>query len=345
MTLRNGTLGGLLSGFAVAAALALPLAGATTRVWIVQTNSAGDNMHIIDAATNAIVGEVGGIERAHGAAASPDGLWIYVSNEADTTVDVVNVKSLTVAKKIPLSGHPNNIAITPDGRKVYVAIAQAPGALDVIDTKSQAKVRTISVHGGVHNVYVTPDGKHAVAGMIGARNLTVVDAVTDMPVWTHYFDLGVRPIAFETNADGSTRRAFAQLTNFNGFAVLDFATRKEVARVTYPDVSREMQTPGHGGNTAHGIGVTPDNRYLVANSSLNSTVYVYSLPDLKLVGGARVGHSPNWVAITPDGRYAYISISGANSVGVLDIQAVKLVAEIKTGGQVPKRNTAMVVTQ
>lgn len=319
--------------------------GAASKVWIVQTNSAGDNVHFIDAATNRIVGEVVGIERAHGAAPSPDGSWVYVSNEADTTVDVVNVKTLQIAKKIPLSGHPNNIAITPDGRKVYVAIAQAPGALDVIDTAKQAKVRTISVHGGVHNVYVTPDGKHAVAGMIGARNVTVVDTKTDMPVWAHYFDLGVRPMAFDVNPDGSTRRAYAQLTEFNGFAVLDFQSRKEVARIKYPEVAPELRTPGHGGNTAHGIGVTPDNRYLVANSSLNSSVYVYSLPDLQLVGSARVGHSPNWVAITPDSKFAYISVSGSNSVAVLDIKSVKVAAEIKTGGQVPKRNATMTVAQ
>jgi YVTN family beta-propeller protein len=257
----------------------------------------------------------------------------------------VDVKALKVTKKIPLSGHPNNIAITPDGRKVYVAIAQAPGALDVIDVAKQVKTRTVSVHGGVHNVYVTPDGKHAVAGMIGARNITVVDTKTDMPVWTHYFDLGVRPIAFDTNADGSTRRAYAQLTNFNGFAAVDFETRREVARITYPEVSPDLRTPGHGGNTAHGIGVTPDNRYLVANSSLNSSVYVYSLPDLKLLGGVRVGHSPNWVAMTPDSKSAYISLSGSNSVAVLDIKAVKVATEIKTGGQVPKRNATLIVAQ
>jgi YVTN family beta-propeller protein len=312
---------------------------------IVQTNSAGDNVHLIDAATNKVVGDIPGIERAHGAVASPDGNWLYVSNEADTTTDVVNVKTLKVTKKIPLSGHPNNIAITPNGRKVYVAIAQAPGALDVIDTASQTKTRTISVHGGVHNVYVTPDGKHAVAGMIGARNMTVVDTQTDMPVWTHYFDLGVRPMTFDANPDGSTRRAYAQLSEFNGFAVVDFATRKEVARIKYPEVPKDKQTPGHGGNTAHGIGVTPDNRYLVANSSLNSTTYVYSLPDLKLVGGAVIGHSPNWVTITPDGKFAYVSLAGSNSVAVLDIAAAKKTAEIKTGGQVPKRNATMVVTQ
>ncbi len=325
--------------------LLLPLTtAAQNTVRIVQTNSAGDNVHLIDPITNEVVGEITGIERAHGAQASPDGRWLWVSNEADDTIDVVDAATLKVTKKISLSGRPNNLAITPDGRKVYVAIAQSPGALDVIDTASQENVATISVHGGVHNAYVTPDGKYAVAGMVGARNMTVIDTQTDMPVWTHYFDLGVRPMAFDTNPDGSTRRVFAQLSNFNGFGVVDFETRKEVARIEYPEVPPDQRTLGHGGNTAHGIGVTPDNQYLIANSSLNSTVYVYSLPDLELIGGVKVGHSPNWVTMTPDSKFAYVSLSGSNSVAVLDIQAVKMVTEIKTTGQVPKRNTTMVVT-
>jgi DNA-binding beta-propeller fold protein YncE len=179
--------------------------------------------------------------------------------------------------------------------------------------------------------------------MIGARNITVVDTETDMPVWATYWDLGIRPMTFDTNADGSTRRIYAQLSNFNGFGVLDFDSRKEVTRIEYPEVVLDERTPGHGGNTAHGIGVTPDNKYLVANSSLNSSVYVYSLPDLDLVGGVRVGHSPNWVTMTPDSKYAYVSVSGQNSVAVIDIASVTLVTEIKTGGQVPKRNTTMTV--
>jgi YVTN family beta-propeller protein len=343
MTQPIDTLGRFLTAAAIVA-LTLPLS-ATGKVLIVQTNSAGDNAHIIDAATNKVVGEISGIERGHGAAAAPDGRLVYITNEADSTVDVVDVKTLKVVKKIPLSGHPNNLAVTPDGRKVYVAIAQAPGALDVIDAAKQTKTRTISVHGGVHNVYVTPDGKHAVAGTIGSRAITVVDTRTDLPLWTHYFDLGVRPIAFDAKSDGSTGRVYAQLTDFNGFAVVDFDSRKEVARIKYPDVAPELRVPGFGGNIAHGIGVTPDSQYLVANSSLNSSVYVYSLPDLKLVGGARVGHSPNWVAITPDGKFAYISLAGSNSVAVLDIKSVKVTAEIKTGGQVPKRNATLVVTE
>jgi YVTN family beta-propeller protein len=322
----------------------LPLTAANNGlVRIIQTNSAGDSVHIIDAATNKVIAEIPGIERAHGAAASPDGSLMWISNEADNTVDVIDSKTMKVTKKIPLSGHPNNLAITPDGRKLYVAIAQAPGAVDVIDAAKQTRAKTISVHGGVHNTYVTPDGKYAVAGMIGARNMTVIDTKTDMPVWTHYFDLGVRPMAFDTKPDGSTGHAYAQLTDFNGFAVVDFDTRKEVARIKYPDVDKKV--PGHGGNTSHGIAVTPDNKTLVANSSINSVVYIYSLPDLKLTGQIPVGHSPNWITLTPDGKYAYISLAGANSVSVIDIKAAKQVTEIKTGGQVPKRNATIVMSQ
>ena len=329
----------------VVTALVIPAAAAAQTVRIVQTNSAGDNVHIIDPVTNTVVGEIQGIERAHGAAPSPDGKKLYVANESDDTIDVVDVGMLKVVKQVELVGRPNNIAITPDGRKVYVAIAESPGALQVMDTASAEITATISVHGGVHNTYVTPDGKHAVAGMIGARNITVVDTATDMPVWTTYWDRGIRPMAFDTNEDGSTRHIYAQLSNFNGFGVLDFETRREVNRIEYPELPPDERTPGHGGNTAHGLGVTPDNRYLVANSSLNSSVYVYTLPDLELVGGVRVGHSPNWVTITPDSKYAYISVSGNNNVAVIDIAKVELAARIETGGQVPKRNATLVLDQ
>src|SRR5437763_10354783 len=106
----------------LALALALPLAASSVR--IIQTNSAGDNVSIIDPATNKVVGEITGIEVNHGAAAAPDGTRLYVSNEADSTLDVVDGKTLKVTNKIPLSGHPNNIAAGRDGRRVYVSIVQ-----------------------------------------------------------------------------------------------------------------------------------------------------------------------------------------------------------------------------
>src|SRR4029077_2542898 len=78
---------------------------------IIQTNSAGDNVDIIDPATNKVVGVIEGIEVNHGAAVAPDGSRIYVSDEAQSTLDVVDAKTLKVTKRVPLTGHPNNVAV------------------------------------------------------------------------------------------------------------------------------------------------------------------------------------------------------------------------------------------
>ena len=313
---------------------ATPAAG---KVRIIQTNSAGDNVSIIDPVTNKVVGEVKGIEVNHGAAAAPDGSRLYVSNEAESTLDVVDGKTLKVTNKIKLSGHPNNIAASKDGRRVYVSIAAAPGAVDVIDTASLQRVKSINVRGAVHNTYVTPDGKFVVAGSVAGKTITVIDAQTEDIAWVLDFDLGIRPMAFDRNVDGSTKRIFVQLSEFNGFAVVDFATHKEVTRIELPKLAAGKTPFLGGGNTSHGLAVTADGTMLVVNSRLNSAVYGYSLPDLKLLGSAEVGRAPDWVTLTPDSKTAYVANAQSNSVSVIDLKAMKEVTRIPVG-QVPKRN-------
>ena len=275
----------------------------------------------------------------HGAAVA--GNRIYVSNEADSTLDVVDAKTLLVTNRIPLSGHPNNIAAGRDGKRVYVSIREGAGAVDVVDTQSLQRIKSIPVKGAVHNTYVTPDGKYVIAGSIAGKNITAIDAQTDQPVWVIDFDLGVRPIAFEPNADGSTKRMFVQLSDLNGFAVVDFATHKEVTRIKLPDLAAGKAPFEGGGNTSHGMAVTADGKSLVVCSRLNSAVYIYSLPDLKLAGSVEVGKAPDWVTLTPDSKSAYVANAQSNSVSVIDIKTIKEVTRIPVG-QVPKRNiTAM----
>lgn len=319
--------------------LALPLAASTVR--IIQTNSAADTVSIIDPATNKVVGTIHGIEVNHGAASAPDGSRYYISDEANSSLDVVDQKTLKVIRNIKLSGHPNNIDISKDGKRVYVSIAVAPGAVDVVDTASLEKVKSIPVKGAVHNTYVTPDGKYVVSGSIQSKVITVIDQKTEEPVWTVTMDLGIRPMTFARNEDGSTKWIFAQLSNFNGFAVIDFATHKEINRIKLPDLPAGKETYKWGGNESHGMAVTSDGKTLVVNSRLNSSIYTYSLPDLKLIGSADVGRSPDWVTLTPDGKKAYVACAASNYVSVVDLKAMKEVARIPVG-EVPKRNITAV---
>ena len=146
---------------------------------VLQSNSAGDDIHLIDADTNRVVGVIQGIEVPHGVAIAPGGARIYVTNEALRTLDVVDARSLKVTKRVPLSGRPNNLAVGKDGRWVYVGIREEPGAVDIIDTAAFTKAKTIPVKGGIHNVYVTPDGKFAVAGSISGKLINVIDTITN----------------------------------------------------------------------------------------------------------------------------------------------------------------------
>ncbi|HZF28944.1 MAG TPA: cytochrome D1 domain-containing protein [Gammaproteobacteria bacterium] len=330
-----------LAGWARGETLASSGRALMLKTRIVQTNSAGDDVHIIDPATNKIVGHIAGIEVGHGVAASPDGHWLYVSNEAASTLDVVDARTLRVTSHIPLSGHPNNISISHDGKRVYVAIRETQGAVDVIDTVGLVRAKSIPIEGAGHNTYVTPDGRYVVAGSVAGKTVTVIDQKTEQPVWTMTFDLGVRPLAFETGKDGSTKRMFVQLTDYNGFAVVDFATHKEVKRIELPKIKAGKQPVLEGGNTSHGMAVTADNSKLIVNSRLNSAVYVYSLPDLKLLGAVDVGVAPDWVTLTPDGKTAYVANAGSNDVSAVDMTGLREITRIKVG-QVPKRNiTAM----
>jgi YVTN family beta-propeller protein len=316
---------------------------AQKKVRIIQTNSAGDNVHIIDPATNKVVGVIEGIEVNHGAGVAPDGSRIYVSDEAESTLDIVDAKTLKVIKKVPLSGHPNNMAVGKDGKRVYVGIAQAPGGVDVIDTATMKNVKTVPTKGPIHNAYVTPDGKYVVAGSIPGKSINVIDASTEEPAWTLEMDLGIRPMTFNSNPDGSTKWIFAQLTGLNGFAVIDFATRKEIKRIQNPDLPPGKATVPEGSDPSHGMAVTADGKTLVVCSRLNNHLYSYSLPELKPLGGAELtGKGAGWVTLTPDGKTAYVANPVTNDVSVVDIKSMKEVTKIPVGF-VPKRNTTGVL--
>jgi YVTN family beta-propeller protein len=321
--------------FPTAAPAGLP---AGTAIRIIQTNAAGDGAHLIDPTTNRVTQVLKGVEIPHGVTTSPDGARMYLSNEVRHTLDVVEMPGLTIAARVPLSGRPNNVAISKDGRKVYVGIAQAPGALDVIDTVALKNVKTVPTKGAIHNVYVTPDGRWAVAGSIPEKTISIVDTATDTLARTIPMSAGIRPMAFTTKPDGSTDRIIVQLSDFHGFATVDFATGSETARVEHPAIAGEHpHTDGLQGAPAHGLAVSPDGTRLWSTSKVYGYAYVHSLPDLKEVGRVFVGQHPEWVTFTPDGKYIYVAAAGDNTVFVVDAVAIREVARIPVGN-VPKRN-------
>jgi YVTN family beta-propeller protein len=162
-------------------------------------------------------------------------------------------------------------------------------------------------------------------------------------------------MAFDVNADGSTNRIFAQLSGFNGFAVISFAKHAEIERIKLPD-----QPGGYGvaegrtGTPSHGIGVAPDGASLWIASTAANAIFEYSLPSLELMGHVELpvvhilglekpaSSVPEWIAFSPDGKFLYLSNSGSRSVSAIDTTTRQIVAIIPAG-EVPKRINTMVV--
>jgi YVTN family beta-propeller protein len=342
-------------------------------VRILQSNNAGNIHHIIDPALNRVVGLIRGCPHAHNLTTHPDGLYYYCANEDEDSIDVFDTKTLKQVQQIKLSARPNKIVVNKKHRKIYAAISQRaekplgpgfvadsggglPAVVDVIDIATHKVIKSIPVLAPVHNTYVTPDDKYVVAGLRidpepGEPTIQVIDVETDKVVrgfeLTGHTQYGrsnheVRPMAFEANPDGSTKRMFAQATAVNGVWVIDWASGK-VERMLWPPKLPLWKQNADGIQTGdmHGLEVLPDRSAVWASSRLDSRIYGWSLPDFKYIGAVEVGPSANWMTPTPDSKFMYVAVSGSDHTLAVDLQKLQIVAKIKTGARPARISTAI----
>ena len=340
-------------------------------VRILQSNNAGNTHHIIDPTINKVVGVIKGCPHAHNIAVHPDGLYYYCASEQDKTVDVFDTKTLKLVTQIPLSERPNKLAVNKKHRKIYVAIVNpsskvlGPGfeatdkpatIVDVIDIATHKLIKSVRVRSTVHNIFITPDESEVIAGLRGDVEpgepaFQIIDPKTDTVAWgmelTGHTQYGkthheVRPMAFEANADGSTKRAYAQATGINKVFVIDWKARKVVEVLSPPKLPLWKQNAdGIQTGDMHGLEVLPDRSSVWASSRLDSRIYGWSLPDLKYIGAVEVGPSANWMTSTPDSKYMYVAISGVDHTIAIDLKKLAIVAKIKTGARPARISTAI----
>jgi hypothetical protein len=152
----------------------------------------------------------------------------------------------------------------------------------------------------------------------------------------------VRPMAFEANADGSTKRMFAQATGINAVWVIDWNTRKVVDMLWPPKLPLWKQNAdGIQSGDMHGVEVLPDRSAVWASSRLDSRIYGWTLPDLKYIGAVEVGPTANWMTPTPDSKFMYVAISGSDHTVAVDLKKLEIVAKIKTGARPARISTAI----
>ncbi|MGI8740995.1 MAG: beta-propeller fold lactonase family protein [Bryobacteraceae bacterium] len=314
------------AGILACVGLSCTLLGSSVHIYV--ANSDGDNITIIDPATNTVSGEIKVSSHPHGIVSSPDQKRFYVSSEGDNVLDVVDRAASKVIKRIPIGARPNNVAITPDGRRVYICIRQEAW-VDIVDTGSLKKIKSVPVGRYPHNVYLTPDGKYMLATSLGDKKITAIDVKTEEPA----FDIPLPGVPRPVALDAGPKHLFVQLSNLHGFVVVDYASREIVNKILLPEAPSDAQ-PLIPQTFSHGIAVAPEGKTLWVTSLLNNAVYVYSLPDLKLLDTTPVGRGPDWMTFTPE--RCYVSNAGSDSVSVLDAASHKEIKRIPVG-KIPKR--------
>lgn len=333
--------------FAILAMIGIPAraqrhGGRSPFVFVENTNS-GD-VSIIDAATLKVVGTIPVGLSPDDIVAAPTGDVLYVSrivHRADGRptgtgeLVAIDATSRQVSWRVPFRGVPNHLAVSPDGRRVYVTIVSG-NDVDVFDPAKRALVDSVNVGTGPHDIDVSRDGKTVYVGLIRGTDVTMFDAATDRVLKRIPFGANVRPLALSHDES----RLYVQLSQFYGFVVADPRSGRIVRRVDMPMPNGAKAPDTLPVTTNHGIRITADGRYLIANGSMTDLTAIYSLPALRLVATVPVGRDPNWVTLSPDGRRVFVTNRGSNDVSVIDLASRKEIARIKVG-RYPERMTAV----
>jgi YVTN family beta-propeller protein len=324
-------------------AAANPAAQPKKQYLFVENSRSGD-VSVIDVATNTVTGTIPIGLSPDEIVASPAGDMLYLSrivrNDAGRPTGngelvAIDPPSQKVLWRAPLRGSPNHIAVSPDGKRVYVTVVSGPWVM-IVDPAKRAVVDSVDVGTGPHDIEVTRDGKTVYVGLIRGTDVVVFDAATLKVLRRIPFAENVRPIALSHDES----QLFVQLSRTNAFMVVDPQTGKLIRKITMPVPPGKVLPDSMPVDVNHGLRVTRDGRFLLANGSLFDLVAIYSLPDLKLVGTVNVGGEPNWIVMSPDGAHAFVSNRRSDDVSVIDLASRKEITRIKVG-RYPQRMAAV----
>ena len=316
---------------------------AQSKEYVYLGNSLGGDISIIEIPSHKVVGTIPATvvgNHPDDVIASRAGDVLYISRLDVNDVIAVSTATEQVLWRTEVPGIPNHLTLSADERFLYVPVYDK-GLLAVVDTKTHQIVATPNVGKGPHGTQLGPSGKYVYVGLMEGNAVTVVDVATNEVKRTIHLPEGVRP--FQLSRD--EKYLYAQLSKLHGFVVVDLATDSVVRTVMLPTLGKKLPEATLQGShyvMNHGLGISPDGKYMVANGSLIAMTAIYSMPDLTLLGTVPVGREPNWVVFSRDSKFAYVSNRRDNTLSVISLPERKEVARLKVGEFPQRMTTAMV---
>jgi YVTN family beta-propeller protein len=317
---------------AVLVAVGLVHAQESAQTWrkLYVINTAGDDVTVVDVATNKVLSRIEVGPHPHGIAAPVSGDLLLVTVEGGKG-ELVWIDPATdkVVRRMPTGPAPNQLAVTPDGKFAYVPVGG--GIYQVVDVAEAKIVDKIVTGGQPHNTVCSADGRHMyLAPMGGKKMVFVVDVASRKVVGEIRFSGSVRPIAITKDE----KKFFAQVDGLVGIEMADVATRKMVHRVP-AEVDPELQKIN---SRSHGLGVRPGDKEVWDCDVERKQVHVYDITSEKprQVATIPIGGTVYWLTFDAEGKFGYVSALSRSEVAVVDAAKREVVARIPVG-KAPKR--------
>ncbi len=291
-------------------------------------NSGGNNVSVIDTATDTVTTTIPVGAVPYYVAVAPGGKRIYVTNCADNSLSVIDGTSNTVIATIPVGDAPMGVAVGLNGTRVVVA-NQADQTATVIDAGSNTVVGTIPVGGHPEAVsfmkFYNGNGYFLVT-LPATDTVVQVDATSLQTGMSR--KVGEMPRALATDfpyiyASGEFDGTLAKIDTFTGPIGVWFPAQMipvgsdPMGLAATPWVFPPNQSE-------------PSLEVLVAKSSANSLAVV-NAQTLTTIADIPVGHWPIGVAVTPSGAKAYVTNYSDNTVSAIDTHTHQVVATIPVG--------------
>jgi YVTN family beta-propeller protein len=297
------------------------------------TNSAGNDIHIIDVSTHQVLGRLEVGPEPHGIAASAAGdqVFLTIENMSGEAGELVwlDPRSDRITRRMKVGPKPNQLAVTPDGKIAYIPCED--GTYWVVDTVRGEVLTKIKTGGRPHNTLCSPDGRHMYLAPMGApRQITICDTTTHAVVGQIPFSDSIRPIALSADE----KRFYAHVDGLIGFEVADIPSRKRIYRIeaAAPEDLKRLDS------RSHGLGLRPDQKELYMCDVYRSLVHVFdlSVDPPRECATLRMAGPVYWLCFSPDGKYCYVSQRQVNQVAAIDTSKKAIVAQMPVG-HAPKR--------
>ncbi len=295
------------------------------------TNSAGDDVTVIDVATNKVLGRIEVGPHPHGIAvpASQDVIYVTIEGSKPGRLVTIDPHIDKVVRSMEVGPAPNQLAVTPDGKFAYVPCSD--GFWDVVDLKEQRVIKRIQTGGRPHNTLCSADGKHIYLAPMGSpKKVTIVDVSLQEPVGTISFSDVVRPIALSKDE----KKLYANVDGLVGLEAANIDKRERIYRIP-AELAPELRKVA---SRSHGLAIRPDQKEIWECDVEHKEVHIYDLTGdkPKQVATIPIGSQVYWLTFRPDGKICYVSARGGNAVAAVDVDSRKIVARLPVGKE-PKR--------